>query len=122
MGTERRLKKLVREQAGNMGHDLGCWHKKPDGLWTARCMNCNLVAGIFVEDNVDPKIVHNTNNSVTQNGNPAGPVNPNKIQWMSGATWDDIHPKRSKGTISGMILSIKCDVAVRTQMGRKMGQ
>ena len=116
MGTERRLKKLVKEQAGNMGHDLGCWHYKLDGLWVARCMKCNLMAAIFAEDNVDPEEIHNVNKSFMINGIPT--VNPSRIQWLSGATWDEVHPERSKGTISGMILSVQCDVAVKSQMGR----
>lgn len=118
MGTERRLKKLVKEQSSNMGHDIGCWHKKPDGLWVSKCLHCGLMAAIFVDNNVDPKMVHSTNYSMTANGAPAGPVNPSRITWLSGASWDEVHPERSKGTISGMILSVKCGHAVRTQLAR----
>lgn len=100
MGTERRLKKLVREEAKKLGHDIGCWIKQSDGSWHAKCVICNCPAAIFTQEHIDAKLVHGGRNNHL--------IDIEEAKWRSGVTWKEMHPKLSKGTVSGMILSINC--------------
>lgn len=96
MGSVRRLKKIAKERAEANGHNLGFWsYRKKCGLHVAQCCNCAAITVVFEETEENAKTIKWL-------------VNTKKQQPAWDGFYNKVHPKRSKGTIGGMVLTAQC--------------
>jgi len=111
MGTVARLRKIAREDAKKLGHELGYLRKINAGEYILVCVNCGLYITIFT-----------TTKSVNITEVTLGLFGPDRkkhkdfrhnmsygsSEYKTGRKLSEVHPPRSKGTIRGRALSEEC--------------